>query len=938
VRGALSASRLRHANIVPIYDVGEHEGQPFVAMEYIEGETLGTIVRGRRTMAIDRKLQWIEDLCAGLACAHRLGLVHRDVRPSNVMIDSASVVKIVDVGFASIGEPASTERSAAILRATVHYMAPEQVVGGAIDHRSDIFAVGAVAYELLSYRRPFEGRTVGDIVHRIVHDQPPRLSTLVPDIDGALAQIVERALAKDRERRYQDLEAMRADVAQVRQRLRRAHADAADRAGTGLNDLLSERPDDAIEQPPSRRAPEPPRRMSQDVVRLALQKRREKQIQEALERARAHLDIGAYEHALAASEEALLFDPDDPRIVALHEEVRRAIDDIETQCEVPRLPQNDERRREERAAQREEDRRAAAEAERRRQEERLRNEEEQRHRDAVEASRRRQEEERERTRALEAERRRLEAERQRSSEEEHARLVSEAELRRRQEEERQRAEIERRAEVARRAEIERRAEAERRAAAEAERQEERRRRMEEEERSWAELGRRVEDAQPRGPNKTHPDVDASTGRVDTTKPADPPSGAIDITTPEASAPPAPIPQPSDPWGDLDLTAPPAAPGPSPPQRPPHVPDVSAPTTVAVSLPIGLPREPRHPMATPPPKSAPRSSGSPFASAVWHTITSPFKLLGRLPSAMRRSPEPQLEPSPPRTTQALEPVLLGASAPRCVRVGDPFVVRFVAYVEHVEAHVTRQLRELDPVKRPDERTITTGLPTTRGGRWIVGAPVTVRLTGNGLTGDGSTASFEWNGKYNLVSFTVSVAPATTVSQVHLSVEAFIEGVPVGGVPLALDVADRASEAPRVTSVRRPFSTAFASYASKDAPMVSLCLSALHRWDPDVDVFMDCLDLTPNEDWKRELQSIIPTKDAFLLFWSANARQSPWVAWEMSIAAASRGLESIVPMPLEDPTVAPPPDQLKHLHFRDRYLIAHQALSTAARLERQRHRAP
>jgi hypothetical protein len=87
-------------------------------------------------------------------------------------------------------------------------------------------------------------------------------------------------------------------------------------------------------------------------------------------------------------------------------------------------------------------------------------------------------------------------------------------------------------------------------------------------------------------------------------------------------------------------------------------------------------------------------------------------------------------------------------------------------------------------------------------------------------------------------------------------------------------------------------------------------------------MDCLDLTPNERWRGELERVIPTKDVFLLFWSTKAMISPWVKWEFETARRSKGLESIRPMPLEDPMIDPPPDELKHLHFRDRYLIARQ----------------
>ena len=123
--------------------------------------------------------------------------------------------------------------------------------------------------------------------------------------------------------------------------------------------------------------------------------------------------------------------------------------------------------------------------------------------------------------------------------------------------------------------------------------------------------------------------------------------------------------------------------------------------------------------------------------------------------------------------------------------------------------------------------------------------------------------------------------------------------------------------------RPMSTAFASYSAQDGTRVKQCLSALKHWDPDVEVFIDCLDLRPNDDWKRQLEYEIPTKDAFLLFWSVNAMKSKCVAWEISVAEAKRGLAYIRPMPLDMPDLAPPPERLKHLHFSDRYLAAQQA---------------
>ena len=199
---------------------------------------------------------------------------------------------------------------------------------------------------------------------------------------------------------------------------------------------------------------------------------------------------------------------------------------------------------------------------------------------------------------------------------------------------------------------------------------------------------------------------------------------------------------------------------------------------------------------------------------------------------------------------------------------------------------------------------------------------MRVYGEGLTVEPPTRSFEWNGRENLVSFSVAVATGAMATTTQLYFDAFIEGVSVASILLDLRIGPDASDAQPNVSVSRPVSTAFASYASKDAPLVAQCLSALKRWDAGIDVFIDCLDLTPNEQWQEELERVIPTKDAFLLFWSVNARNSKWVAWELRTVQSKRGLACVRPMPLDDPELAPPPDELKHLHFRDRYMMAKQ----------------
>src|SRR5258706_640115 len=128
-REARSAGRLRHPNIVVAFDVGEHEGQPFIAMEYIPGETLGAIIKRGQALPPPRCLATIEDVCAGLDYAHRAGSVHRDVEPANIMIDSGGVVKILDFGIAHVAESGMTKSGSVV--GTLNYMAPEQVLGKA---------------------------------------------------------------------------------------------------------------------------------------------------------------------------------------------------------------------------------------------------------------------------------------------------------------------------------------------------------------------------------------------------------------------------------------------------------------------------------------------------------------------------------------------------------------------------------------------------------------------------------------------------------------------------------------------------------------------------------------------------------------------------------------------------------------------------------------
>ncbi|HSG00178.1 MAG TPA: serine/threonine-protein kinase, partial [Vicinamibacterales bacterium] len=217
-REARSAAKLRHPNVVTIFDVGEHDGRPFIAMEYIEGETLAAIIRDRKSVPTPKRLQYIEGLCDGLSFAHRLGIVHRDVKPANVMVEPHGGVKILDFGIARASESVRLTR-AGMLIGTLNYMSPEQVMGKTVDHRSDIFAVGLVFYELLAYQKAFPGKALADLIDKIVKSAPPPLAELRVGLDPEVIHIVEKAMEKDPAARYQDLGSMRKDLERVRRRL-----------------------------------------------------------------------------------------------------------------------------------------------------------------------------------------------------------------------------------------------------------------------------------------------------------------------------------------------------------------------------------------------------------------------------------------------------------------------------------------------------------------------------------------------------------------------------------------------------------------------------------------------------------------------------------------------------------------------------------------------
>ena len=209
-REAQAAGGLRHPGIVTVYDVGEDAGQPYIAMEYVAGADLEQVIQRREPYPIEWKLDVLRQVCEGLAYAHRNGVVHRDVKPANILIATGGEVKIMDFGLARVASSAVTKSGRML--GTVQYMAPEQVEGGRVDHRADIFSVGAIAYELIAYRKPFHGESLTAVMFQIVHGAPDASALPATAYSPGLERIILKALARDPDARYQSLEALHADL------------------------------------------------------------------------------------------------------------------------------------------------------------------------------------------------------------------------------------------------------------------------------------------------------------------------------------------------------------------------------------------------------------------------------------------------------------------------------------------------------------------------------------------------------------------------------------------------------------------------------------------------------------------------------------------------------------------------------------------------------
>ncbi|HEY0348817.1 MAG TPA: protein kinase, partial [Pyrinomonadaceae bacterium] len=264
IQEARAASGLNHPNILTIYEINHEGTTPFIATEFIDGLTLRKRIK-RGAVPVMEALDTAIQIASALDAAHRAGIVHRDVKPENVMLRKDGYVKVLDFGLArpteqhEVGTEAATlvNTEIGMIVGTASYMSPEQARGQRVDARSDIFSLGMVIYEMLAGRSPFIGATNSDIVASILKEDPPRLTDLSPDTPSAFERIVNRALTKDKDERYQTVAELLSDLKQLEQNLDfEIQKDSSERANSevGGGAVTAEMPARAFtaDQPPAK--------------------------------------------------------------------------------------------------------------------------------------------------------------------------------------------------------------------------------------------------------------------------------------------------------------------------------------------------------------------------------------------------------------------------------------------------------------------------------------------------------------------------------------------------------------------------------------------------------------------------------------------------------------------------------------------------------------
>lgn len=325
---AAAAGKLRHPNIVTIHDYGEHDGEPYIVMELLEGEDLQQCIRNRRPFSLMQKVQIMAQVAEGLDHAHRNGIVHRDVKPGNIMLLPDLMVKIMDFGIALVTHAAESRLTkSGTVPGTLKYMAPEQFRGAADSKLSDTFAFGVTFYEFVCGVHPFEGPSQHAVMFNIVQAEPGPLQRLCPESPEALNQIIMTCLQKTPETRYSSLKDLQLDMKPILLDLQQEHArqllvDAERLAGAGRAEEAHALLHQTLEIDPGNRAA---RALREQVQRILRSRMVGPKLDALLLTGRHQLESQQFDEAIHTLEAARKLDASNKDVISLLDRAHTAL-------------------------------------------------------------------------------------------------------------------------------------------------------------------------------------------------------------------------------------------------------------------------------------------------------------------------------------------------------------------------------------------------------------------------------------------------------------------------------------------------------------------------------------------------------------------------------------------------------------------------------------